>query len=112
MPRAGGELLPFRTSCDVGINDYPGNALSDNSRYNGLSHSVSPLTCHATLAAYAVVILIGISGNLLVLAAVSGRKKMHTAHNFFIAALACSDLFLCSWSVKATNLQTSFEIVI
>ena len=59
--------------------------------------SVSPLTCHVTLAAYAVVILIGISGNLLVLAAVSGRKKMHTAHNFFIAALACSDLFLCSW---------------
>ena len=67
------------------------------------AHSVSPLTCHATLAAYAAVILIGVSGNLLVIAAVSGRKKMHNAHNFFIAALACSDLFLCSWSVTVTK---------
>ncbi len=56
----------------------------------------------AVLTAYAIVVACGIFGNVLVLAAVFGRPSMRTAHNFFVAALACADLFLCAVSMPIT----------
>ena len=57
---------------------------------------------YTLLIIYILVICVGISGNLLVLIAVMWRQSMRTPHNFFIAALALSDLFLCSFSMPVT----------
>ena len=51
------------------------------------------------LVIYILAILVGIFGNGLVLVAVLWRPSMRTPHNFFIAALALSDLFLCAFTM-------------
>eukprot|EP00095_Tigriopus_kingsejongensis_P000260 snap_masked-scaffold272_size230267-processed-gene-1.9 protein:Tk00260 transcript:snap_masked-scaffold272_size230267-processed-gene-1.9-mRNA-1 annotation:"retinal rod rhodopsin-sensitive cgmp 3 -cyclic phosphodiesterase subunit delta isoform x2" len=52
--------------------------------------------------AYLTVILIGVSGNILVILAVVSKAKMRNTHNFFITTLAMSDLFFCCISLPIT----------
>ena len=60
---------------------------------------LNPVSFYSLLVMYVVVIVVGISDNLLVLVAVMWRPSMRTSHNFFIAGLALSDLFLCSFTM-------------
>ena len=51
---------------------------------------VSPIGSYVLLVFYIIIILIGISGNVVVLIAILWKRSMRTPHNFFIAALAVS----------------------
>lgn len=64
---------------------------------------------YTMLVLYVMVICVGVSGNTLVVCAVLWRQSMRTPHNLFIAALAVSDLLLCSISMPVTLWELLFE---
>lgn len=54
------------------------------------------------LALYCVVILIGVTGNVIILSAILSKPKMRTARNIFIVTLSGSDLVLCVIAMPLT----------
>ena len=70
-----------------------------------LHHGPRSLIPAALIAAYAVFIVVGILGNLLIVAAVHLRPVMRTARNVFIVTLALSDLVLCIFTMPTTLAQ-------
>lgn len=51
---------------------------------------------------YTVAVIVGLCGNILIVCAVLGRKRMRTARNVFIVTLAISDLILCIFTMPST----------
>lgn len=54
---------------------------------------------------YALVFIVGVSGNALVCFVVLRQRAMHTVTNLFIANLALSDIMLCALAVPFTPLH-------
>ena len=58
---------------------------------------------------YALMILFGASGNLLVILAVIRNQAMRTARNVFIVNLAVSDLMLCLITMPLTLVEILYQ---
>lgn len=58
-----------------------------------------PAVAAAVVAVYAVVIVVGTLGSLLVFVSVASTRQMWTATNVFIANLALTDLFVCAFDL-------------
>ncbi|KAK9512638.1 hypothetical protein O3M35_001016 [Rhynocoris fuscipes] len=58
-------------------------------------HNVDPITEAILIAVYGLLIVIGISANLIVSFVVARRPQMHTARNLYIVNLTVSDMTLC-----------------
>ena len=56
---------------------------------------------------YIIAIIVGFFGNVLIVMAVLGRKRMRTARNVFIVTLAISDLVLCAFTMPSTLWEVS-----
>lgn len=73
------------------------------------TESKLPSLAYSVLAAYIVVITVGVGGNLLVIIAVFMKSSMRNSHNFFIVSLALSDLFLCTVTLPITFWEIYYE---
>lgn len=54
------------------------------------------------IAAYALVISLGVFGNLMTIVAILRNKQMRNVRNFFILNLALSDFFICTVTAPIT----------
>jgi len=59
--------------------------------------------------AYSTLIIIGVTGNILVLTAIVRKPEMRTARNVFIANLAVSDLCLCVVTMPLTLIEVVYQ---
>ena len=66
---------------------------------------------YALFAVYLVAIIVGIFGNILILTAVLGRKRMRSARNVFIVTLAISDLILCIFTMPSTLWEVRISFI-
>ena len=66
----------------------------------------------ALIAIYTIFIVVGILGNLLIVAAVHLRPVMRTARNVFIVTLALSDLVLCIFTMPTTLAQVTWKYLV
>ena len=57
---------------------------------------------------YVVIFVIGIGGNLLVLAVVLGNKHMRTPINIYLLNLSASDIIMCLFSIPMAPTTTFF----
>ena len=57
---------------------------------------------YSLVTVYAIAIVVGFCGNILIMVAVLSRKRMRTARNVFIVTLAISDLILCVFTMPST----------
>ena len=64
---------------------------------------------YTLLVIYIVAIIVGFCGNLLIVTAVLGRKRMRTARNVFIVTLAISDTTLCIFTMPFTLWEVSWR---
>ena len=74
---------------------------------------VEPLVYWLLVALYACMIIVGATGNLLVILVVARNASMRTARNVFIVNLAISDLMLCLITMPLTlveNLYTTWQV--
>lgn len=62
---------------------------------------------YSLVITFAVFILFGILGNLLIVGAVLSKESMRTARNVFIVTLAISDLFLCVFTMPTILWEVS-----
>lgn len=53
------------------------------------------MICSRSKASFRLTLLLGVVGNLLILVAILGYKKMKSPTNIFLASLALADLLLC-----------------
>ena len=66
---------------------------------------VNPLIYGLLVALYACMIIVGASGNLLVILVVARNRAMRTARNVYIVNLAISDLMLCLITMPLTLVE-------
>ena len=66
---------------------------------------VDPLVYGWLVALYACMIIVGASGNLLVILVVARNRAMRTARNVYIVNLAISDLMLCLITMPLTLVE-------
>ena len=66
---------------------------------------VEPLVYNLLVALYACMIIVGATGNLLVILVVIRNRAMRTARNVFIVNLAVSDLMLCLITMPLTLVE-------
>lgn len=66
---------------------------------------VEPLVYGLLVALYACMIIVGATGNLLVILVVIRNRTMRTARNVFIVNLAISDLMLCLITMPLTLVE-------
>ena len=86
---------------NISLEDLP-NVL-DNIRHNLDSGGhLDNFAFHTLFIVYAIIIVVGFCGNILIVLAVLGRKRMRTARNVFIVTLAISDLILCLFTMPST----------
>lgn len=64
-----------------------------------------PFAFFALIAAYSLLIIVGATGNSLVVCAVVRKPAMRTARNMFIVNLAVSDLLLCLITMPLTLME-------
>lgn len=57
---------------------------------------------YTLVTVYTIAIVVGFCGNILIVMAALGRKRMRTARNVFIVTLAISDLVLCVFTMPST----------
>ncbi|TRY73362.1 hypothetical protein TCAL_06016 [Tigriopus californicus] len=89
----------LRNGTDQGI----GKVLDDFTEdFTKGDDQVSPLVFYLLSILYGIVIMIGISGNVMILYAIMSRGALRTARNFFIIILALSDLLLCVMTMPLT----------
>lgn len=69
------------------------------------NRQVSERTFYALIAAYSVLICVGVCGNILVVWVVLRKPAMRTARNLFILNLAISDLLLCLITMPLTLME-------
>ena len=80
----------------------------DNIRHNLDSGGhLDNFAFHTLFIVYAIIIVVGFCGNILIVLAVLGRKRMRTARNVFIVTLAISDLILCLFTMPSTLWEVS-----
>ena len=72
------------------------------------SGEIGKLSFYSVFIIYVVAIVVGLCGNILIVTAVLGRKRMRTARNVFIVTLALSDLILCIFTMPSTLWEVSF----
>ena len=70
---------------------------------------VGPWTFGLLITLYALMILFGASGNLLVILVVIRNRAMRTARNVFIVNLAVSDLMLCVITMPLTLVEILYQ---
>ena len=70
---------------------------------------VGPWTFGLLITLYALMILFGASGNLLVILVVIRNRAMRTARNIFIVNLAISDLMLCVITTPLTLVEILYQ---
>ena len=70
---------------------------------------VAPWTFGSLITLYALMILFGSSGNLLVILVVIRNRAMRTARNVFIVNLAVSDLMLCLITMPLTLVEILYQ---
>ena len=70
---------------------------------------VGPWTFGLLITLYALMILFGASGNLIVILAVIRNRAMRTARNIFIVNLAISDLMLCIITMPLTLVEILYQ---
>ena len=70
---------------------------------------VAPWTFGCLITLYALMILFGASGNLLVILVVIRNRAMRTARNVFIVNLAVSDLMLCLITMPLTLVEILYQ---
>ena len=70
---------------------------------------VTPWTFGSLITLYALMILFGASGNLLVILVVIRNRAMRTARNVFIVNLAVSDLMLCLITMPLTLVEILYQ---
>ena len=70
--------------------------------FEGDGDKVSPLVFYLLAIVYGIVILIGVTGNCIILYAILSKEAMRTARNYFIVTLALSDLLLCLMTMPLT----------
>ena len=70
---------------------------------------VAPWTFGSLIILYALMILFGASGNLLVILVVIRNRAMRTARNVFIVNLAVSDLMLCLITMPLTLVEILYQ---
>ena len=70
---------------------------------------VAPWTFGSLITLYALMILFGASGNLLVILVVIRNRAMRTARNVFIVNLAVSDLMLCLITMPLTLVEILYQ---
>lgn len=70
---------------------------------------VGPWTFGLLITLYALMILFGASGNLIVILAVIRNRAMRTARNIFIVNLAISDLMLCVITMPLTLVEILYQ---
>ena len=70
---------------------------------------VGPWTFRSLITLYALMILLGASGNLLVIFVVIRNRAMRTARNIFIVNLAVSDLMLCLVTMPLTLVEILYQ---
>ena len=68
-----------------------------------------PLAFGFIVALYACMIIIGATGNLLVILVVIRNRAMRTARNVFIVNLAISDLMLCLITMPLTIVEVLYR---
>ena len=66
---------------------------------------VQPLVYGLLVALYACMIIVGATGNLLVILVVVRNRAMRTARNVYIVNLAISDLMLCLITMPLTLIE-------
>ena len=70
---------------------------------------VGPWAFGLLVTMYALMILFGASGNLLVILVVIRNRAMRTARNVFIVNLAVSDLMLCLITMPLTLVEILYQ---
>ena len=55
---------------------------------------------------YAVIFVVGVGGNLVVLAVVLGNKHMRTTTNLYLLNLAVADIVMCLGELKQTDIES------
>ena len=55
---------------------------------------------------YAVIFVVGVGGNLVVLAVVLGNKHMRTTTNLYLLNLAVADIVMCLGKLKQTDIES------
>ncbi len=68
---------------------------------------------YSLIIVYAIAIVVGFFGNILIVVAVLSRRRMRTARNVFIVTLAISDLILCVFTMPSTlwEVRTGFLLL-
>jgi len=87
------------TPNDTGTNSI-GNATAD---YDDVMSS--PLLRVVFISLYAIIFILGVSGNSLVVLVVWRNKSLQTVTNIFIANLAASDVMMCLLAVPFTPIS-------
>ena len=75
-------------------------------KYNA---KVTPWAFGSLISLYALMVLFGVSGNLLVILVVIKNRSMRTARNVFIVNLAVSDLMLCLITMPLTLVEILYQ---
>ena len=71
------------------------------------SGEIGKVSFYSVSIIYVLAIVVGLCGNILIVTAVLGRKRMRTARNVFIVTLALSDLILCIFTMPSTLWEVS-----
>ena len=100
-------------SLDHGLDDTIKSMLDDFRTSLDSSGEIKRSVFYSLLVIYILAIIVGFCGNLLIVTAVLGRKRMRTARNVFIVTLAISDTTLCIFTMPFTlwevrNTYTNF----
>ena len=85
-----------------GLDDIIKNTLDDFRTTLDSTGEIKRSVFYTLLVIYILAIIVGFCGNLLIMAAVLGRKRMRTARNVFIVTLAISDTTLCIFTMPFT----------
>ena len=75
------------------------------------SGEIGKLSFYSVFIIYVLAIVVGLCGNILIVTAVLGRKRMRTARNVFIVTLALSDLILCIFTMPSTLWEVSLTYI-
>ena len=97
-------LFAFRSNASdvVSILEKTVQVMVEDWRYQA---RVEPLVYGLLVALYACMIIVGATGNLLVILVVVRNQAMRTARNVYIVNLAISDLMLCLITMPLTLVE-------
>ena len=101
-------------SLDHGLDDTIKSMLNDFRTSIDSTGEIKRSVFYSLLVIYILAIIVGFCGNLLIVTAVLGRKRMRTARNVFIVTLAISDTTLCIFTMPFTlwEVRNTFMFIV